>query len=109
MFVTITVLLILLVRNPELAQLVRDLMVIILAVEALFIGIGIILAIIQVTRFIRLLEKDIKPILEQANETISTVRGTANIIKDNLGPLMKISGTLSGAIRFLRIIWPNRN
>ena len=41
MFVTITVLLILLVRNPELAQLVRDLMVIILAVEALFIGIVI--------------------------------------------------------------------
>ena len=110
MFVTITVLLILLVRNPEIAQLVKDLMVIILAIEALFIGIAIILAIIQITRFIRLLQDDIKPILKQANETISTVRGAANMVNDNLtGPLMKIAGTLSGTIRFLKIIWPNRN
>ena len=110
MFVTITVLLILLVRNPELAQLVRDLMVIILAVEALFIGIVIILAIIQITKFIRLLQDDIKPILEQANETLSTVRSTAGMVNENLtGPIMKIAGTLSGTMRFLKMIWPNRS
>jgi glucan phosphoethanolaminetransferase (alkaline phosphatase superfamily) len=110
MFVTITLLLILLVRNPQLTQLIRDLMIITLAIEALFIGIVVVLAIIQITKLIRLLQDDVKPILDQANETISTVRNIANIVNENLiGPILKIAGTLSGTVRFLKMIWPNRN
>ena len=110
MFVTITVLLVMLVRNPELTQLIRDIMIIALAIEGLFIGIAIILAIFQITKFIRLLQDDIKPILEQANETLSTVRSTAGMVNENLtGPIMKIAGTLSGTMRFLKMIWPNRS
>jgi hypothetical protein len=110
MFVAITLLLILLVRNPQLTQLIRDLMIITLAIEALFIGIVVILATIQITKLIRLLQDDVKPILDQANETISTVRSIANIVNENLtGPIMKIAGTLSGTVRFLKMIWPNRN
>jgi len=110
MFVTITLLLILLVRNPQLTQLIRDLMIITLAIEALFIGIVVILATIQITKLIRLLQDDVKPILDQANETISTVRSIANIVNENLtGPILKIVGTLSGTVRFLKMIWPNRN
>ncbi len=110
MFTSVTVLLILLVRNPELTQLIRDLMIITLAIEALVIGLVIILATVQITKFIRLLRDDIKPILDQVNETISTVRSTATMVNDNLtGPIMKIASTLSGTIRFLKIIWPNRN
>ena len=110
MFVTITVLLVMLVRNPELTQLIRDIMIIALAIEGLFIGIAIILAIFQITMFIRLLQDDIKPILEQANETLSTVRSTAGMVNENLtGPIMKIAGTLSGTMRFLKMIWPNRS
>ena len=110
MFVTITVLLVMLVRNPELTQLIRDIMIIALAIEGLFIGIAIILAIFQITKFIRLLQDEIKPILEQANETLSTVRSTAGMVNENLtGPIMKIAGTLSGTMRFLKMIWPNRS
>ena len=110
MFVTVTLLLILLVRNPQLTQLIRDLMIITLAIEALFIGIVVILATIQITKFIRLLQDDVKPILDQANETITTVRSIANIVNETLtGPIMKIGGTLSGTVRFLKMIWPNRN
>ena len=99
MFVTITVLLVMLVRNPELTQLIRDIMIIALAIEGLFIGIAIIPAIFQITKFIRLLQDEIKPILEQANETLSTVRSTAGMVNENLtGPIMKIAGTLSGTI-----------
>ena len=88
MFVTITVLLVMLVRNPELTQLIRDIMIIALAIEGLFIGIAIILAIFQITKFIRLLQDEIKPILEQANETLSTVRSTAGMVNENLtGPV----------------------
>jgi hypothetical protein len=109
-FVTITVLLVMLVRNPELTQLIRDIMIIALAIEGLFIGIAIILAIFQITKFIRLLQDEIKPILEQANETLSTVRSTAGMVNENLtGPIMKIAGTLSGTMRFLKMIWPNRS
>ena len=110
MFVTITVLLVMLERNPELTQLIRDIMIIALAIEGLFIGIAIILAIFQITKFIRLLQDEIKPILEQANETLSTVRSTAGMVNENLtGPIMKIAGTLSGTMRFLKMIWPNRS
>ena len=110
MFVTITVLLVMLVRNPELTQLIRDIMIIALAIEGLFIGIAIILAIFQITKFIRLLQDEIKPILEQANETLSTVRSTAGMVNENLtGPIMKIAGTLSGTMRFLKMIWPTRS
>ena len=49
-------------------------------------------------------------ILEQANETLSTVRSTAGMVNENLtGPIMKIAGTLSGTMRFLKMIWPNRS
>ena len=85
-------------------------MIIALAIEGLFIGIAIILAIFQITKFIRLLQDEIKPILEQANETLSTVRSTAGMVNENLtGPIMKIAGTLSGTMRFLKMIWPNRS
>ncbi|MBS60864.1 MAG: hypothetical protein CL606_06120 [Anaerolineaceae bacterium] len=109
MFVTITVLLVMLVRNPELTQLVRDILIITLAIVGLFIGIAMIVAIFQITKFIRLLQHDIKPILEQANETLSTVLSTASMVNENLTrPIMKIAGTLSGTIQFLKMIWPNR-
>ena len=91
MFVTITVLLVMLVRNPELTQLIRDIMIIALAIEGLFIGIAIILAIFQITKFIRLLQDEIKPILEQANETLSTVRSTAGMVNENLTCLLYTS------------------
>jgi hypothetical protein len=110
MFISVIGLLILLLRNPALTQFIRDLMIITLAIEALVIGIVIILATVQITKFIHLLQDDIKPILDQVNETISTVRGTANMVNDNLtGPIMRIASTLSGTVRFLKMIWPNRN
>ena len=99
-----------LIRNPGLTRTLRDLVIIAFALEILVIGVALIVVAVQLARLLHLLRHEIKPILEQASDTIGTVRGTARLVNENLAaPLIKLSGTLSGALRFLRMIWPERD
>ena len=99
-----------LIRNPGLTRTIRDLVIIAFAVEILVIGVALIVVAVQLARLLHLLRHEIKPILEQASDTIGTVRSTAQLVSEHLAaPLIKLSGTLSGALSFLRMIWPERD
>lgn len=98
-----------LLRNPGLTRTLRDLVIIAFALEILVIGVALIVVAVQLARLLHLLRHEIKPILEQASDTIGTLRGTARLVSENVAaPLIKLSGTLSGALRFLKMIWPER-
>ena len=85
--------------------LLRDTAIIFVAFETLLIGVLMIILMIQVQSLIVLLRDEIKPMLETANDTLATVRGTTQFVSHNVvSPVMKWSGYLAGLRRVLREI-----
>ncbi len=105
----LTLLGVLLLRNPGLTRTLRDLVIIAFALEILVMGVALIVVTVQLARLLHLLRHEIKPILEQASDTIGTLRSTARLVGENVAaPVVKLSGALAGALRFLKMLWPER-
>ena len=105
----LTVLGIVLFRNPQTTRLIRDFMIIILTIEAIIIGITIIIASIQITKYIRLIQEDIRPIMEQTSETITTIQETVHLIQSNaIKPLAKVFGNYKKFTSLLSIFIPKK-
>ncbi len=84
---------------------VRDIAIIALALETLIIGVFLAVLVWEVFRLIRMLRTEIKPILQSADETARTVRGTATFVSDNfVTPMVRVSSFASGVMEALRII-----
>jgi hypothetical protein len=86
-------------------SLLRDAAIIFVAFETLIIGVLLIILMVQLQSLLSLLRDEIKPLLESANETAATVRGTTQFVSHNVvSPVMKWSGYLAGAQRVIREI-----
>lgn len=84
---------------------IRDILIIFMAFELSVIGITVILLIIQAARLINLFQNEIKPLLEAANETLGTLRGTAVFLGDSLvQPVIKANSYLAGFRRVLDLL-----
>lgn len=95
--------------HPAQTEILRDVFIIWMAFLALLIGVALIILSVQVARLINLLQNEIKPILENTNETVSTVRGTAMFVSENITePVVKLSSTFAGIQRFLQLLTPAR-
>ena len=80
----------------NLAEL-RDLSIVIVALEVIVINVMLAVLIIQITRLTRLLRDEVMPILHSTQETVSTVRGTATFVGDRVvQPVVKISSFSAG-------------
>lgn len=74
----------------------RDIFIILMALESLLIGLALTILIIQIARLTNLLENEVKPILDSTNETISNLRGTTKFLSDNLvEPVIKLNEILA--------------
>ena len=79
--------------NSEKTPVIRDIFVILLGFELFVIGFAAVLLIVQTARLINMFQHEIKPVLDAANETMSTLRGTALFISDSLvQPVIKLNG-----------------
>jgi uncharacterized protein YqhQ len=84
---------------------IRDVFIIFMALESLFLGLTIVILIIQLARLINLLQNEIGPILESTNETVNTLRGTSEFLSDNLvEPVIKMNERAAGVNQALKII-----
>lgn len=84
-------------------QIVRDLFIIVLAMEGMFMMIALIVLIVQIAALVNLLQNEIKPIVDNANDTVTTVRGTAQFMSQNVvEPVIKISAITAGVGGILR-------
>jgi hypothetical protein len=82
--------------------LLRDAAIVFVAFETLIIGLLLMVLMLQLQSLTVLLRDEIKPMLEAANETMSTVRGTTQFVSHNVvSPMMKWSGYLAGVRRIL--------
>ncbi|MFN2303428.1 MAG: hypothetical protein ACK2TV_06820 [Anaerolineales bacterium] len=93
-------------------EALRDIMIIVLALESCVFGIVLMLLLIMMIRLINMLEFEIKPILEKTNETLGTVRGTTTFVSDHVvGPVTKATSYVAGFRSGLRSLLgdPRRN
>jgi hypothetical protein len=78
-------------------EALRDIMIIVLALESCVFGIVLMLLLIMMIRLVNMLEFEIKPILEKTNETLGTVRGTTTFVSDHVvQPVTKATSYMAG-------------
>jgi len=84
---------------------IRDVFIIVVALESLVIGVALIVLIIQLASLINLLQNEVKPILQATTDTVNTLRGTAEFLGENfVEPVVKLNGYLAGLRRMLELM-----
>ena len=84
---------------------VRDIAIIVLAIESIVIGVLLSLLLWQLRSLTALLQEQIKPMLDSMQETIGTVKGTTALVSETIvSPAIKISGFTSGLRRALQVL-----
>lgn len=84
---------------------VRDIFIIVLALEALVIGVALVILVVQLALLINLLQNEIKPILETTRKTVNTLRGTSTFLSEHaIKPVMRVSSIAAGFRKLVEII-----
>jgi len=84
---------------------VRDIAIIVLAVESIVIGVVLTLLLWRLRDLTRLLQDEIEPILDSARETLGTVKGTTSLVSETIvSPAIKISGFAAGLRRIAEVM-----
>jgi hypothetical protein len=79
---------------------VRDLAIVLLAVESLVIGVLLVVLLVQLRKLVQMLREEIAPMLNSANETVNTVHGTVGFVSDHVvNPLVRASSFAAGMQR----------
>ena len=85
--------------------LIRDIAIILLAVESLVIGVVLIVLALQIRGLTKMLEEEIEPILESTKETATTVRGTTVFLSNTfVKPMINAVGYASAANRVVSVL-----
>jgi len=84
---------------------IRDVFIIVVALESLVIGVALIVLIIQLASLINLIQNEVRPILHATSETVNNLRGTADFLGENVvEPVIKLNGYLAGIYRMLELM-----
>ncbi len=83
-------------------RILRDFFIIVLALQGILISFALVVLILQVTSLINLLRNEVKPLMDEARNTLSTVRGTSQFVSKNVtGPVIRVASTVAGARAFI--------
>ncbi len=92
------------INNPAQTETFRDIMIIFMAFVFLFIGLALIILLVQLARLTNLLQYEIRPILEATNETVGSLRGTTQFLSDNLvAPVVKANSSFAALRRAIEL------
>jgi heme/copper-type cytochrome/quinol oxidase subunit 2 len=84
---------------------IRDVFIIVVALESLVIGIALIILIVQLASLINLLQNEVRPILSSTSETVNNLRGTVEFLGENVvEPVIKLNGYLAGMSRVIELM-----
>lgn len=94
-----------LATHPRATAVLRDIAIIVLALVTVVIGLFLVVLIFQLQSLTALLRDEIKPILDSANETASTVRGTTTFVSDAVvTPMIQVASLAAGVGQTLRTL-----
>jgi hypothetical protein len=84
---------------------IRDIFIIIVALESLVIGVALVVLIVQLAGLINLLQNEVRPILKATNDTVNNLRGTAEFLGENVvDPVIKLNSYMAGLNRMLELM-----
>jgi predicted tellurium resistance membrane protein TerC len=84
---------------------IRDVFIIVVALESLIIGVALIVLVVQLASLINLLQNEVRPIIKATNDTVNNLRGTAEFLGENVvEPVVKLNGYLAGLARMLELM-----
>ena len=87
------------------ASVIRDLSIIMVALESFVIMAMLGILIWQVYKLVRVLQTEIRPILQDTQETLATLRGTTNFMTENVvNPVVETSSKVAGYRRTLQVL-----
>ena len=87
-------------------QIVRDIVVILLALVGILVILAFTILILQIARLVSLLRAEVKPVLENAQDTMRTAQVTIQFVSDNVAePIIKASGFVTGISLIIREIF----
>jgi hypothetical protein len=79
-----------------LSATIRDIAIIVIAVQSIVIGILIGVLIWQIWRLVKIIQTELKPIIEDTQATVNTVRGTATFVSDTVvNPVIRTNRILA--------------
>jgi hypothetical protein len=83
----------------------RDLAIIFLALESIATLTLLSILIWQIWRLIKMLQTEVLPVIRDAQETVSTVRGTTTFMADNVvTPVVSAGSKVAGARRTVQVL-----
>jgi hypothetical protein len=89
-----------LLQNEAQTETLRDIFIIVLALEFMVIGLALVILLVQLAKLINLLQNEVRPILQSTSQAANTLRGTASFLSQNLvGPVMKVNSTIAAVRR----------
>lgn len=78
-------------------QIIRDIFIIILALQGILIVVALVVLIMQIARLVNLIQNEVMPILQDTQATVNTARGTVEFVGSNLTePIVRAGGFLAG-------------
>jgi hypothetical protein len=84
---------------------VRDVAIVVLALESIIIGVLLALLLWQVRGLTRLLQDEVKPIFDDARETAGAVKGATKLVSETIvAPLVRVSSVVTGVRRTLELL-----
>jgi hypothetical protein len=93
-----------LVNHEETASTIRDIFIILVALEFMLIGWVLIILIIQLAKLVNMLQNEVQPMIESTNEAVNTIRGTSIFISENLTePIIKLNSYVAALNQFTSI------
>ena len=94
-----------LATHPILTSILRDISIIALALVTMIIGLFLVVLIFQLQSLIALLRDEVRPILDSANETANTVRGTTTFVSDSVvTPMIHVVSLVAGVGQTFRTL-----
>ncbi|MCZ2145160.1 MAG: hypothetical protein LC103_03885 [Anaerolineales bacterium] len=92
-------------QSSEVTTKVRDIFIILLALEMFAIGTALIILIVQVAALTNLLQNEVKPILNSTTDTVNTLKGTVKFLSNNVSePVIKLNQSLASLNRVLELL-----
>ena len=91
--------------GAEVTSQVRDIFVILMALESIVIGAALVILVVQIASLINLLQNEIKPILKSTSDTVNTLKGTTAFLSENLAsPVIKLNSSVAGMRKIFELI-----
>ena len=89
-------------------ETIRDIAIIILAIESIVIGIALVLTLLELRSLTNLLRNEIAPMLESAGQTVNIVKGTADFVGDSVvRPVIAMASFGAKAKRVIELVVHN--